>query len=54
MAGRVGIYLSLDDWDRCGRYVPTIVNLMPSGKYLMEALVEPPIAALVRMAFSKA
>ena len=36
MAGRVGIELSLDDWDRCGRDVPTIVNLMPSGKYLME------------------
>ena len=28
--------LTLDDWDRCGRDVPTIVNLMPSGKYLME------------------
>jgi dihydroxy-acid dehydratase len=36
MAGRVGIDLTLDDWDRCGRDVPTIVNLMPSGKYLME------------------
>ncbi|MDR7126136.1 L-arabinonate dehydratase [Pseudotabrizicola sp. 4114] len=36
IAGRVGIDLSLDDWDRCGRDVPTIVNLMPSGKYLME------------------
>lgn len=36
VAGRVGIDLSLDDWDRCGKDVPTIVNLMPSGKYLME------------------
>jgi len=36
MAGRVGLDLSLDDWDRCGRDVPTIVNLMPSGEYLME------------------
>jgi L-arabonate dehydrase len=36
MAGRVGIDLTLDDWDRLGREVPTIVNLMPSGKYLME------------------
>ncbi|MBW9062817.1 dihydroxy-acid dehydratase [Rhizobium herbae] len=36
IAGRVGVDLSLDDWDRCGRDVPTIVNLMPSGKYLME------------------
>jgi dihydroxy-acid dehydratase len=36
IAGRVGIPLSLDDWDAWGRDVPTIVNLMPSGKYLME------------------
>jgi len=37
MAGRTkGVELNLDDWDRLGRDVPTIVNLMPSGKYLME------------------
>jgi dihydroxy-acid dehydratase len=36
IAGRVGVPLSLDDWDAWGRDVPTIVNLMPSGKYLME------------------
>lgn len=36
IAGRVGVDLTLDDWDRLGRDVPTIVNLMPSGKYLME------------------
>ncbi|UOA29170.1 L-arabinonate dehydratase [Pseudosulfitobacter sp. DSM 107133] len=36
IAGRVGIDLTLDDWDTFGRDVPTIVNLMPSGKYLME------------------
>ena len=36
LAGRVGLDLTLEDWDRCGREVPTIVNLMPSGKYLME------------------
>jgi dihydroxy-acid dehydratase len=36
IAGRVGIDLTLDDWDRLGREIPTIVNLMPSGKYLME------------------
>jgi len=36
IAGRVGIPLTLDDWDAWGRDVPTIVNLMPSGKYLME------------------
>ncbi len=37
MAGRTkNVDLTLDDWDRLGRDVPTIVNLMPSGKYLME------------------
>lgn len=36
IAGRVGVDLTLDDWDRCGREIPTIVNLMPSGEYLME------------------
>ena len=36
LAGRVGVDVTLDDWDRCGRDVATIVNLMPSGKYLME------------------
>ena len=28
--------LDLDDWDRLGRNVPTIVDLMPSGRFLME------------------
>ena len=36
IAGRLGIDLTLEDWDRCGRDIPTIVNLLPSGKYLME------------------
>ena len=36
LAGRVGVDIGLDDWDRLGRDIPTIVNLMPSGKYLME------------------
>nr|WP_258163010.1 L-arabinonate dehydratase [Rhizobium sp. TH2] len=36
IAGRIGVDLSLDDWDRFGRDVPTILNLMPSGQYLME------------------
>ncbi|MBM3606359.1 MAG: dihydroxy-acid dehydratase [Alphaproteobacteria bacterium] len=36
MAGRVGVDITLDDWDRLGRGVATIVNLMPSGQYLME------------------
>ena len=36
MAGRVGVPLTLEDWDRLGRDVPTIVDLMPSGRFLME------------------
>jgi L-arabonate dehydrase len=36
IAGRVGVDLTLDDWDRCGRDIPTIVDLMPSGRFLME------------------
>jgi L-arabonate dehydrase len=36
IAGRVGVPLDLDCWDSFGRDVPTIVNLMPSGRYLMQ------------------
>ncbi len=36
VAGRIGVELSLDDWDRLGQEVPCLVNLMPSGQYLME------------------
>jgi dihydroxy-acid dehydratase len=36
IAGRVGVELTLDDWDRLGRGVPTIVDLQPSGRFLME------------------
>ena len=36
IAGRMGVPLTLDDWDQLGRDIPTIVNLMPSGRYLME------------------
>lgn len=36
LAGRAGIDLTLDDWDRLGRNIPTIVDLMPSGRFLME------------------
>jgi L-arabonate dehydrase len=36
VAGRLGVALGLDDWDRLGRGVPTIVDLMPSGRFLME------------------
>jgi dihydroxy-acid dehydratase len=36
IARRIGVDLKLEDWDRLGRGVHTLVNLMPSGKYLME------------------
>mgnify|MGYP000451015905 FL=1 len=36
IAGRMEIDLTLDDWERCGKEVPTLVNLQPSGTYLME------------------
>jgi dihydroxy-acid dehydratase len=36
IAGRIGVDLKLSDWDRLGREVPCLVNLMPWGEYLME------------------
>jgi dihydroxy-acid dehydratase len=36
IAGRAGVQLTLDDFDRIGREVPLLVDLMPSGRYLME------------------
>ncbi|MGD1894167.1 MAG: IlvD/Edd family dehydratase [Cyclobacteriaceae bacterium] len=36
IAGRLGVELTLDDFDRLGHDIPLLVNLMPSGKYLME------------------
>jgi L-arabonate dehydrase len=36
IAGRLGVPLRLDDFDELARPVPTLVNLMPSGRYLME------------------
>ncbi len=36
IARRLGIELTLDDWDRLGQGIPTIVDLMPSGRFLME------------------
>ena len=38
IAGRLGIDLSLEDFDRIGAGVPLLVNLQPAGKYLMEDL----------------
>lgn len=36
IAGRIGVELDLDDWTRIGRGMPTIVDLQPSGRFLME------------------
>nr|WP_245652932.1 IlvD/Edd family dehydratase [Herbidospora sakaeratensis] len=36
LAGRLGVDLPLDDFDALARDVPTIVDLMPSGRFLME------------------
>ena len=36
LAGRIGVDIGLDDWDRLGRDIPCLVDLMPSGKHLME------------------
>jgi len=36
LAGRLEVPLDLDDWDRIGRDVPCLLDLMPSGKHLME------------------
>jgi L-arabonate dehydrase len=36
IAGRIGVPLELEDWARIGRNTPTIVDLQPSGRFLME------------------
>jgi dihydroxy-acid dehydratase len=36
MAGRLGVSLTLEDFDSLARPVPTLVNLLPSGSHLME------------------
>ena len=36
IAGRIGVPLSIDDFDRLASELPCLVNLQPSGKYLME------------------
>jgi len=36
LAGRLGVDFTLDDWDRLGRDIPTLVDLKPAGRYLME------------------
>ena len=36
IAGRLGVPLSIDDFDRLASELPCLVNLQPSGQYLME------------------
>ncbi|GHJ15925.1 MULTISPECIES: IlvD/Edd family dehydratase [unclassified Micromonospora] len=36
IAGRVGVPLTLDDFDTLARDIPLLVDLMPSGRFLME------------------
>lgn len=36
IAGRIGVELKLEDFDSIGSKIPLLVNLKPSGKYLME------------------
>jgi L-arabonate dehydrase len=36
IAGRIGVTLNLDDWTRIGRGTPMLVDLQPSGRFLME------------------
>jgi L-arabonate dehydrase len=36
IAGRIGVNLNLEDFDTIGSKIPLLVNLKPSGKYLME------------------
>ena len=36
IAGRLGIDLTLDDFDRIGSGVPVLVDLLPAGRFLME------------------
>jgi L-arabonate dehydrase len=36
IAGRIGIELGIDDFDRLASHLPCLVNLQPSGEHLME------------------
>ena len=36
IAGRIGVPLALEDWTHVGKGMPTLVDLQPSGRFLME------------------
>jgi dihydroxy-acid dehydratase len=38
IAGRIGVELNMEDFDRLSKTIPLIANLQPSGKYFMEDL----------------
>ncbi len=38
IAGRIGVELTIDDFDKLSKNIPLIANLQPSGKYFMEDL----------------
>ena len=40
LARRLGLELSLADWDKLGRGVPCLLDIMPSGHFLMEDFFE--------------
>ena len=40
IAGRVGVHLELDDFDRIGSHLPLLANVMPAGEFLMEDFFE--------------
>jgi dihydroxy-acid dehydratase len=51
IAGRLGIDVRLEDFDRIGTGVPLLVNLQPAGRYLMEDLFRAggPLAVLAQI-----
>ncbi|MFC7404584.1 IlvD/Edd family dehydratase [Georgenia alba] len=51
VAGRLGLELGLEDFDRIGKDVPLLVNLQPAGTYLMEDLFRAggPLAVLAQV-----
>ena len=52
IAGRLGIELTLDDFDRTGSGVPLLVDLQPAGRFLMDDLFRAggPLAVLHEVA----
>lgn len=40
LAGRLGVKFGLEDWDLLGRDIPCLVDLKPSGRFLMEEFFE--------------